>query len=40
MLTSMFVCLGIFSIIYVAILLKRLSISSLERRILIIEEKK
>ena len=40
MLTAMFVCLGIFTIIYVTLLLKRLSISSLERRISIIEEKK
>ncbi len=40
MLTSLFVCLGIFTIIYVALLLKRLLISSLERRISIIEEKK
>ncbi len=40
MLTSLFVCLGIFTIIYIALLLKRLSVSSLERRILIIEEKK
>ncbi len=40
MLTSLFVCLGIFTILYIALLIKRLLVSSLERRISIIEEKK